>query len=403
VYKQAPPQYSFSFERDTPLPKDNLVIQRMLEEDANAPSGKHFITGTNTFSISTNNSSINGSLMPSFIQPMPDTNTIRDLTNAFQFHLNPEDTNSFVHPIILSPDLGAEVSSSEENWDVIRLASEITAQQMSKSPGIRKLIDGFLSSKEPRDKDTPPKVRLREALTQDPLSQNSTPNGDILAIVQIFDMNMDIIKHKINGSDELTPQNPVTHIPIDKIVVDTDIVVSAGVENRVKLTLIKKSDGKVYVNNPDGLIYPVTKIVDALDANYDLRTSLDTKKNELIVKVTGKEKPATGNEMFVLPKGFDVIVGYDKVLPSVAELLGPASNNKAMRSNRQGGIDLTVADMNLQTQNEGEEIKFHLDPAMLARLQNAPGFVPVIINIQPLEDLSLFLGLQKEANTAPDI
>ncbi len=30
----------------------------------------------------------------------------------------------------------------------------------------------------------------------------------------------------------------------------------------------------------------------------------------------------------------------------------------------------------------------------LAQLQNAPGFVPVIINIEPLEDLRTFLGLK---------
>ena len=58
-----------------------------------------------------------------------------------------------------------------------------------------------------------------------------------------------------------------------------------------------------------------------------------------------------------------------------------------------GGIDLTPANMNLQTQNAGGEIKFYLDPAMLTQLQNAPGFVPVIINIQPMTDLRQFLGL----------
>lgn len=56
-----------------------------------------------------------------------------------------------------------------------------------------------------------------------------------------------------------------------------------------------------------------------------------------------------------------------------------------------GGIDLTSANMNLQTQNNGGEIKFHIDPAMLAQLQNAPGFVPVIISIQPMSDLKSFL------------
>ena len=56
-----------------------------------------------------------------------------------------------------------------------------------------------------------------------------------------------------------------------------------------------------------------------------------------------------------------------------------------------GGIDLTPANLNLQTQNSNGQIKFHIDPAMLAQLQNAPGFVPVIINIQPVTDLKIFL------------
>ena len=58
--------------------------------------------------------------------------------------------------------------------------------------------------------------------------------------------------------------------------------------------------------------------------------------------------------------------------------------------------------MNLRTQNAGEGIKFHLDPAMLQQLKNAPGFVPVIINIQPMTNLREFLGLnvQKSAPVA---
>ncbi len=65
-----------------------------------------------------------------------------------------------------------------------------------------------------------------------------------------------------------------------------------------------------------------------------------------------------------------------------------------------GGIDLTAANMGLQTLNEGGGIKFRLDPAMLEKLQNAEGFVPVIINIQPMRDLKLFLGVANE-KTAP--
>jgi hypothetical protein len=72
----------------------------------------------------------------------------------------------------------------------------------------------------------------------------------------------------------------------------------------------------------------------------------------------------------------------------------PMLNDEAMKANT-GGIDLTPANMNLQTQNAGEGIKFHLDPAVLQQLQNAPGFVPVIINIQPMNNLYEFLGLNQ--------
>jgi hypothetical protein len=59
---------------------------------------------------------------------------------------------------------------------------------------------------------------------------------------------------------------------------------------------------------------------------------------------------------------------------------------------RTGGIDLT-SDKVLQVQNNAGEIKFNIDPAMLQKLQNAQGFTPVIINVQPLKDLQLFLGI----------
>ena len=68
--------------------------------------------------------------------------------------------------------------------------------------------------------------------------------------------------------------------------------------------------------------------------------------------------------------------------------------DQAMRA--KGGIDLTPANMNLQVKKEIASplgIKFHLDPAMLEQLQNAPGFVPVIISVQPLKSLAEFLGL----------
>ncbi|MBF0512115.1 MAG: class I SAM-dependent methyltransferase, partial [Candidatus Omnitrophica bacterium] len=61
-----------------------------------------------------------------------------------------------------------------------------------------------------------------------------------------------------------------------------------------------------------------------------------------------------------------------------------------------GGIDLSLANNLLQSKNNGQEIKFHIDAAMLKQLQNAPGFVPVIIDIQPMADLRYFLGANNQ-------
>ena len=69
----------------------------------------------------------------------------------------------------------------------------------------------------------------------------------------------------------------------------------------------------------------------------------------------------------------------------------------------KGGIDFNADKINLQIQNQGEGIKFNLDPAMLQQLQNAPGFTPVIINIAPLENLREFLGLQSDKESTRQV
>ncbi|MBF0489063.1 MAG: hypothetical protein HQL15_00410 [Candidatus Omnitrophica bacterium] len=76
--------------------------------------------------------------------------------------------------------------------------------------------------------------------------------------------------------------------------------------------------------------------------------------------------------------------------------LASTSKDSAMKINDKGGIDFNADRMNLETRNESGEIKFHLDSAQLAQLQNATGFTPVIINIQPMTNLREFLGLNNK-------
>jgi hypothetical protein len=106
---------------------------------------------------------------------------------------------------------------------------------------------------------------------------------------------------------------------------------------------------------------------------------------------------------------------YGRNAPAIPFQL--AGRDQAMKTKREGGIDLTPANMKVQVKTgspteafgddkgrlgDNEGIKFHLDPAMLAELQKAPGFVPVIINIRPLNDLRQFLGINSTKNFTVD-
>jgi len=62
-----------------------------------------------------------------------------------------------------------------------------------------------------------------------------------------------------------------------------------------------------------------------------------------------------------------------------------------LNSNYTGGIDLTPANIPMETENIGNEIKFHMNSVMLTQLQNSAGFVPVLVNIRPLRNLKAFL------------
>jgi len=85
--------------------------------------------------------------------------------------------------------------------------------------------------------------------------------------------------------------------------------------------------------------------------------------------------------------------------PLVVNAAQIANQAKHLRTTPEGGIDLTPANMNVQTQNVGEGIKFHLDSDMIQRLKDVPGFVPVIINIQPITNLRQFLGLNVQQDS----
>ena len=64
------------------------------------------------------------------------------------------------------------------------------------------------------------------------------------------------------------------------------------------------------------------------------------------------------------------------------------------RDDAFGGIDFNSDKINLETQSYGDAIKFS-DSAMLKQLEDAQGFRPFIINIQPLEEVQLMSSLNE--------
>jgi hypothetical protein len=78
---------------------------------------------------------------------------------------------------------------------------------------------------------------------------------------------------------------------------------------------------------------------------------------------------------------------YDS--PEVSRLLDQAVERA--KPQEVGGIDLS-SDKALQVVNQGEAIRFHISPELLDEFKNASGFVPVVINIKPLNSLKQFLG-----------
>ena len=85
--------------------------------------------------------------------------------------------------------------------------------------------------------------------------------------------------------------------------------------------------------------------------------------------------------------------------PLYQDMIRQANAAMNAKSRDLGGIDFNSDKMNLQLQNAGQEIKFHVDAAMLQQLQSVPGFTPIIINIQPMTNLRVWLGLNDQKSS----
>ena len=136
-------------------------------------------------------------------------------------------------------------------------------------------------------------------------------------------------------------------------------------------------------------------------------------KHEYSDAYGSKVEGVVTERLYQLQKPMSKVTGVQVKFHEDSAMVHPLQNQGRRDFERStGGIDFTADKTPLEVQNPGQEIEFKMDPAMsakikdfgeispglgpggLAQLQNAPGFVPVIINIEPMNDLKMFLGLE---------
>ena len=136
-----------------------------------------------------------------------------------------------------------------------------------------------------------------------------------------------------------------------------------------------------------------------------LRTIADDQDSvlalHLILKKKGLTKGVEYSSTISVPFR-NIVANKGDIVQKLERQMKREKKSRAM-INKTGGIDLTLANNVLKTANNGGEIKFHINQAMFKQLQNVPGFVPVIINIQPMTDLRKFLGIKETVGVSQGV
>lgn len=169
-------------------------------------------------------------------------------------------------------------------------------------------------------------------------------------------------------------------------------------QNNIELYryLIKFFGVALNLFQPDALSLPFRSIqeIDVI-RNLLLNKLTDFSKLDNLEKAASLAKINGRLNMAIAEIVNEHIQGYDSIIDSLEK-----NNDKAMGSKpetfQKGGIDFNPGQLNLQVRNSGQGIDFYMDPAMLQQFQNVSGFTPVIINIQPMTNLRMFLGLEEQ-------
>jgi hypothetical protein len=121
-----------------------------------------------------------------------------------------------------------------------------------------------------------------------------------------------------------------------------------------------------------------------------------TGKSLELPKDTGKETRHSLPEGVIWPEGSIWIPSKERIDQIFEHYLGDLDEDQAMLGQNPGGIDFNAKNLNLKEQGQGQEINFSLDSLQNIRPDQVNGILPVIINITPVTNFPLLLGLSQD-------
>jgi len=208
------------------------------------------------------------------------------------------------------------------------------------------------------------------------------------------------IKERMQDKDQELGYPVNVSVPLEKTELEDHVIAR---------TELKLMSGALDANS----IHPIFLWRNSLEVFFDMHrrgislVGIENGKNaqmfkEVFVRWVLKNLDVHGQQAenlvihFMKVKTHDIhgMIPYDDLNNLAKKIKDAVTSDNAKPVQQQGykgGIDLTASQMNVETRNTNGAIRFHLNPAQLAQLQNARGFIPQILTMQPLKDLRAWL------------
>ena len=162
------------------------------------------------------------------------------------------------------------------------------------------------------------------------------------------------------------------------------------------LILAELNSGRLY--KPGERI--LNSLAEELGLQHRVRRDDPRSASRLLGELVAKYPPETKAVQSIAPALFNKEKNQHGL--TAVPLVGPGdraslsqSSEVSRATQNLGGIDLNNKLMDLHIKNQGQGMSLEIDSAMLAQLQNAPGFRPVIIGMEYIDNLPLFFGIKE--------